>query len=167
MGLVNGLIQVIFFVPVHRRFGTRAILTVGICSFGFIFAVFPFIERSYIQNGHELGFSAYALIGVQIALCPIENMAFSEYTLSLRYQQRLIKYPKRRYILIRSSIITFERNTWCYQWYCPDCCLDRTCDWPSWCYFFIRILHEQQGCCRRHSCLLGSWSCNSHRCGCV
>jgi hypothetical protein len=78
MGLVNGAIQITLFVPLHRRLGTRNILTLGLCSFGGIFASFPFIAQSYVESGGTLGFKGCTLLALQMVLCPIENMAFSK-----------------------------------------------------------------------------------------
>lgn len=77
MGLFNGIVQVIFFVPLHRRFGTRFILTGGILSFALIFALFPIISFCYARNGNQIGLDIWALIALQGALCPVENMAFN------------------------------------------------------------------------------------------
>ncbi len=83
MGLVNGVVQILLFVPLHRRFGSRSILTVGVFSFAIIFLLFPIISRVYTRNGDQLGFNGYILIAIQMALCPIENMAYSAYSFQI------------------------------------------------------------------------------------
>ena len=78
MGIVNGVVQLSLFVPLHNRFGSRNLFTLGLCSLGAIFATFPFILRAYTENGERLGFTVYALITLQMVLCPIEQMSFSK-----------------------------------------------------------------------------------------
>lgn len=79
MGLVNGLVQIALFVPLHRRVGTGNLYTIGLCALGIIFATFPFIKREWNRNGGSLGWKGMFLLAIQIALCPIENMSFSTY----------------------------------------------------------------------------------------
>jgi hypothetical protein len=77
MGLVNGLVQIRLFVPLHRRVGTGNLFTIALCAFGIIFAAFPFIKREWDRNGGSLGWKGMTLLAIQISLCPIENMSFS------------------------------------------------------------------------------------------
>lgn len=77
MGLVNGIVQITCFVPLHRRFGSGNLFTLGLLSFGAIFATYPFILRAFVNNGGQLGVSGYALLGLQMVLCPIEQMSFN------------------------------------------------------------------------------------------
>lgn len=77
MGLVNGIVQITCFVPLHRRFGSGNLFTLGLLSFVAIFATYPFILRAFVNNGGQLGVSGYALLGLQMVLCPIEQMSFN------------------------------------------------------------------------------------------
>jgi len=79
MGLANGIIQIAFFVPLHRRLGSRNLFSLGVCSIGFMFCAFPFIARSYVWNGGTLGLNGFALLALQMAACPLVYMAFSKH----------------------------------------------------------------------------------------
>ncbi|PVG04938.1 MFS general substrate transporter [Serendipita vermifera] len=77
MGLMNGIVQLTCFVPLHRKIGTRNVFTLGLCSFIFIWCAFPLINYFYVKDGGVLGFKTYALIFFQILMCPIEEMSFN------------------------------------------------------------------------------------------
>jgi Na+/melibiose symporter-like transporter len=79
MGLVNGVVQITCFVPLHRRLGTRNIFTLGIASFLLIWLCFPLINKIYVQDGGVMGFKVSALITLLILFSTIEQMSFSEY----------------------------------------------------------------------------------------
>jgi hypothetical protein len=81
MGLANGIIQIAFFVPLHRQLGSRNLFSLGVCSIGFMFCAFPFIARSYVRNGGSLGLNVFALLALQMAVCPLVYMAFSKHSL--------------------------------------------------------------------------------------
>jgi hypothetical protein len=59
MGLANGIIQIAFFVPLHKRLGSRNLFSLGVCSIGFMFCAFPFIARFYVLNGGTLGLNVF------------------------------------------------------------------------------------------------------------
>jgi hypothetical protein len=90
MGLVNGVIQIAFFVPLHKRIGSGNLFSLGICSVGFMFCTFPFIANSYIRNGGALGLNGYALLAFQMALCPLLYMAFSKSLSDLSFSVELM-----------------------------------------------------------------------------
>lgn len=78
MGLVNGLMQIAFFVPMHSMLGTRNLMTLGVCAFVVLFATFPMISRSVTRNDGRLGMDGWFWLALQVIMCPLENMAFSE-----------------------------------------------------------------------------------------
>lgn len=79
LGLVNGLIQILFFVPVHEFLGTRLLYTLGVAVFAAIYGLMPLISRSVKGCSGGIGWQSWALLAIIGLLCPIENMAFSTF----------------------------------------------------------------------------------------
>ena len=77
LGLVNGFIQILFFVPAHEFLGTRNLYTLGVAVFAAIYALMPLISRWVRECSGSIGWQSWAVIAVIGMLCPIENMAFS------------------------------------------------------------------------------------------
>ena len=77
LGLVNGFIQILFFVPAHEFLGTRLLYTLGVGVFAAIYALMPLISWWVKVCNGSIGWQSWALIAVIGLLCPIENMAFS------------------------------------------------------------------------------------------
>ncbi|KAG8866050.1 hypothetical protein FRC20_009140 [Serendipita sp. 405] len=76
MGLVNGVVQIVFFVRLHRLLGTRNIFMLGITAFAASFAVFPLIEKEYTRYGHVTP-KIYGLLSLIVLLCPVESMSYN------------------------------------------------------------------------------------------
>ncbi|KAG8831961.1 hypothetical protein FRC17_002285 [Serendipita sp. 399] len=76
MGLVNGAFQILLFVPIHRRIGTRNVFMVGMAAFLVIFAIFPLIEKEYALNSRVTP-RIYVLLTIIVVLCPVESMSFN------------------------------------------------------------------------------------------
>ena len=77
LGLANGLIQITFFVPVHKFFGTRPLFTLGVAAFAGIYGLMPLTSRWVDVYSGSIGWQSWALLGIIGLLCPLENMAFS------------------------------------------------------------------------------------------
>ena len=77
LGLLNGFIQILFFVPAHEFLGTRLLYTVGVAVFAAIYGLMPLISRWVKECSGSIGWGSWALLAVIGLLCPIENMAFS------------------------------------------------------------------------------------------
>jgi hypothetical protein len=77
LGLINGCIQILLFVPAHELLGTRLLYTLGVAVFAGIYGLMPFISRWVKESSGSIGWQSWALLAVIGLLCPIENMAFS------------------------------------------------------------------------------------------
>jgi len=77
LGLANGFIQIIFFVPTHKFLGTRLLFTLGITAFAGIYGLMPLISRWVDVYSGSIGWQSWALLSIIGLLCPLENMAFS------------------------------------------------------------------------------------------
>lgn len=77
LGLVNGLIQVLFFVPAHKFLGTRLLYSFGVAVFAAIYGLMALISQWAKECSGCIGWQSWALLGIIGLLCPIENMAFS------------------------------------------------------------------------------------------
>jgi len=77
LGLINGCIQILLFVPAHELLGTRLLYTLGVAVFAGIYGLMPFISRWVKESSGSIGWQSWALLAVIGLLCPIENMAFN------------------------------------------------------------------------------------------
>ncbi|KAF8519192.1 MFS general substrate transporter [Gautieria morchelliformis] len=75
-GIVNGVVSILLFVPIHRRIGTRAILWSCEAAFIACFALFPVMNK--LARDHDgLCLSVWIVFLVQLALGTLPSMAFS------------------------------------------------------------------------------------------
>jgi hypothetical protein len=77
LGLVNGFIQILFFVPTHEFLGTRLLYTFGVAVFAAIYALMALISQLVKECSGCIGWQSWALLAIIGLLCPLENMAFS------------------------------------------------------------------------------------------
>jgi hypothetical protein len=77
LGLVNGLIQILFFAPAHKLLGTRLLYTFGVAIFAAIYGLMALISQWVKGCSGCIGWESWALLAIIGLLCPIENMAFS------------------------------------------------------------------------------------------
>jgi Na+/melibiose symporter-like transporter len=83
MGLVGFLVQAVLFAPLHRLLGSRLLYSLGLCSFGILFATFAFIVKADSRGSDFLSSSGSALIALQMILYPIVRMPFRKHILPL------------------------------------------------------------------------------------
>ena len=75
-GVVNGAVSMFFFVPLHRRFGTRTILWTCEAAFVVCYAFFPVMnELAKVHNDRSL--AVWILLVIQLATVTLSTMAFS------------------------------------------------------------------------------------------
>ena len=76
-GIANGIVSIFFFVPVHRRFGARAIMWSCGAAFVVCYALFPVMNR-LARDQHGLSLGVWIVLVTQLALATMQCMAFSE-----------------------------------------------------------------------------------------
>ena len=74
-GVVNGAVSIFFFVPLHRRFGTRTILWTCEAAFVFCYAFFPVMNE--LAKVHDRSLAVWILLVIQLATVTLSTMAFS------------------------------------------------------------------------------------------
>lgn len=83
LGIYNGVVQAIFFPIAHRILGTTSLFQISLASNIVLFAFWPIISHLAKQT-EEVSRTLIGLQIAQLALLPLERMAFSTYFDSFR-----------------------------------------------------------------------------------
>ena len=75
-GILNGMIQVLFFARIHDYWGSKKVFTVGMASAFPAFATFPLI--SYIAKTQGLSTMVWILVAFQILISIGLNLSYGE-----------------------------------------------------------------------------------------
>ena len=75
-GIACGVIQVLFFAPLHKSLGAKTIHLMGMSSFVAVFACYPVMHRIAQQNG-GVTWMVWGVMGIQLGCGILTDMAYS------------------------------------------------------------------------------------------
>jgi hypothetical protein len=165
LGILNGLLQILFFVPTHELLGTRNLYTLGVAVFAGIYGLMPLISRWVKECSGSIGWQSWALLATIGLLCPIENMAFSTSLIPLAALDVITDEFVRLRFPLRQRFRQVLFYSWRYKRGCADCCVPRARSRTCGRRILIRILQSTPGNRPWGISILGVDRNYRHRCG--
>lgn len=82
LGLIDGMMQLVLFPTVFKRFGPKKIMTATMISYWAIFACFPWMHelaKAYPTEPGTLDSRVWAVMGLLVVVACIVNMGYSTF----------------------------------------------------------------------------------------
>lgn len=76
-GIINGLFQVLFFSPLHRRYGTRTLFIVAITSYFILYLAWPLMSF-FAKRAGKIDAAVIVVLVMQQLTGTLSGMGFSE-----------------------------------------------------------------------------------------
>jgi hypothetical protein len=139
-GVINGLFQIFFFADLHDRFGSKTIYSVSMAAGIPMIITLPILNA--VARVHGLSLTVWAIVGVQLALSVILNLAYCQCLHHVTVLCVDHEPPSLRIYLHRRGL-SKPGLSWRNEWDCSVGCFDRTSDRPRIRHVHVLALYQE------------------------